>query len=119
MASVEMSRDHARVMQLVILGLAEANRKCLNGLRRDTGHGAQHGARIETTTQEASNWHVADHPQLHRLVKLLAHDRSQFIDRSARPTANVRSPKSSRLDPAPLDDEGFAGPHLPNALEGR
>ena len=60
MLGVECLRDAARMAQLVVPVLHEADRKRLHAARREPRHGGDDGARVDAAAQEGADRHVAD-----------------------------------------------------------
>ena len=57
------------VRQFVELGIATPNRECLNGYRGIPCHEACNSARIDATTQENTQWYVANHADANSILE--------------------------------------------------
>src|SRR2546428_7145668 len=70
MVCLELLRDDSRVLELVVLALVEADRKCLDRARGLPGHERNDGARIDATAKERAKGNITDEPYAHGLTEL-------------------------------------------------
>ena len=112
-------RHHARVGQLVVAVLLEADGECLHRLGGGFGHQRNDGAGIHAAAQERADRHVSHHAKTHRFAQLREQRLAElgFRQRELRPV--VETPVALRDGAALRDLEIVSGRHASKAAEPR
>src|SRR5438094_3945856 len=120
MIGPERRRGRARIVELVVGGIAEPDRERLYRSRRMLRHQRENGGRVDAAAQERAERDVGSQPDANGLAQLGAELLNRLAFRQCVAFGGLR-PLPERFEPRRrvrgVDDERRAGRHAPHALE--